>query len=351
MERIIPTQPPNVYRGLSAQTVMRIAAEHGVGNIECAVLGIKEKFLGLSREKVIQRGVEKLNRFIKEFELEFENAKGQNFLGIHDIKQFSEEVLEEITKSPAMVNWLRAIEIVEDHYDRLNDFSKVERDKLSLHSYEVAALAGISAIEVNRYWLKKFSELAYTREELKQIITAGFMHDIGKIAQDLMPIWTQPRRLSRDERAMMQDHTIYGAMYLAPHESELGKNVIESVLYHHERPDGTGYFGMKDKEVGIIPKVLAVTDKFTAMYVDRRRYRGGPVSEFWEGMFLAEIFGYENRGDHIYVPVPWNYPDDEWGRVAAAYERLFNGHQTEPGAKEYRMVPDTVTEKNGGGYN
>jgi len=42
------------------------------------------------------------------------------------------------------------------------------------------------------------------------------------------------------------------------------------VLQHHERVDGRGYpFGLKDKEIDLLAKIVAVADAYDAMTSDR----------------------------------------------------------------------------------
>lgn len=45
---------------------------------------------------------------------------------------------------------------------------------------------------------------------------------------------------------------------------------VPVVLYHHERMDGSGYpLGLKDKEIPILARILAVADVFDALTSDR----------------------------------------------------------------------------------
>ncbi len=79
------------------------------------------------------------------------------------------------------------------------------------------------------------------RDNLK--IAAKF-HDIGKVGiSDL--ILKKPSKFTPEERAIMQGHTVLGAILFNPAQTELDKMTKEIALYHHEFFDGSaqGYPG------------------------------------------------------------------------------------------------------------
>lgn len=79
------------------------------------------------------------------------------------------------------------------------------------------------------------------RDNLK--IAAKF-HDIGKVGiSDL--ILKKPSKFTPEERAIMQGHTVLGAILFNPPQTELDKMTKEIALYHHEFFDGSecGYPG------------------------------------------------------------------------------------------------------------
>lgn len=99
---------------------------------------------------------------------------------------------------------------------------------------------------------------------------AGLLHDIGKLMTP-PEILKKRGRLSRNERLVMQQHPLQGAVLLA----EIGAppTVIEGAKYHHERWDGTGYpYDIDQEQVPYIARVLAVADTYTAL-TDGRPYR------------------------------------------------------------------------------
>jgi|GEM_PF-1608531 len=101
--------------------------------------------------------------------------------------------------------------------------------------------------------------------ETEQLLYAASVHDIGKIA--LSPdLLTKPALTDSDRRAV-KFHPRRGAELiraLTPYRES-----AEVVLYHHERPDGKGYYGRSDAETPLLARVLAVADVFDGMTSSR----------------------------------------------------------------------------------
>ena len=51
--------------------------------------------------------------------------------------------------------------------------------------------------------------------------------------------------------------------------------MADTILYHHERPDGEGYYGLASDEIPLAAKILAVAEVYDAMTSSRVR---GPLS-------------------------------------------------------------------------
>ena len=98
----------------------------------------------------------------------------------------------------------------------------------------------------------------------------GLLHDIGKIATPL-EILNAPRRLTEDERRVIERHPVEGAEIVIDVPSLAG--YMPMVRSHHERLDGTGYPDrLGAAEIPIEVRIVTVADCFNAM-IGRRPYR------------------------------------------------------------------------------
>ena len=109
--------------------------------------------------------------------------------------------------------------------------------------------------------------LLLPQDQISRIQLAGLLHDIGKIGvrEDVL---MKVGRLTDDEYTDMKRHPEVGASILRPIAQF--EDIIECVLYHHERVEGNGYpRGLNGPDIPLGAKILAVADAFDAMTSDR----------------------------------------------------------------------------------
>jgi PAS domain S-box-containing protein len=115
-------------------------------------------------------------------------------------------------------------------------------------------------------------ELGLDADRIYGLHLAGVVHDLGKI-QIPAEILSKPGRLTDIEYAMIKQHPQSGYDILKG--IQFPWPIAQIVLQHHERLDGSGYpNGLKDKEILLEAKILAVADVVEAM-ASHRPYRAG----------------------------------------------------------------------------
>jgi putative nucleotidyltransferase with HDIG domain len=109
--------------------------------------------------------------------------------------------------------------------------------------------------------------LGWARERLDVLHLGGLLHDVGKLAI-AAHVLSKPEPLDPDELAAVRSHPVVGVALL---EAFPGAHpVLECVLFHHERWDGTGYpTGRAGGDIPIEARVLAVADAYDAMTTTR----------------------------------------------------------------------------------
>ena len=97
----------------------------------------------------------------------------------------------------------------------------------------------------------------------RMVREAAVLHDIGKIAVD-ESILDKPAKLTEEEMSHVRMHSTWGAEILQPVRGF--REIRPWILFHHERPDGQGYpHGLKDVDIPIESKIIAVVDAYDAM--------------------------------------------------------------------------------------
>jgi len=124
------------------------------------------------------------------------------------------------------------------------------------HSERVAKMAVALAQELN-----------LPERELEKIEYTALLHDIGKIGVDER-ILGKDDGLTDEEFKKIKEHTITGAKIIEP--IDFLKDSYEAIYHHHERYDGDGYpNGIKEKDIPLSARIIAVADAYDAMGSDR----------------------------------------------------------------------------------
>jgi HD-GYP domain-containing protein (c-di-GMP phosphodiesterase class II) len=107
---------------------------------------------------------------------------------------------------------------------------------------------------------------------------AALLHDVGKIK---IPgeIINKPGKLTDEERAVIETHTVEGEKLLSQVGGILG-NIGRIVRSCHEDWDGTGYpDGLVAEEIPLVARIVRCCDAFSAMTTDRPYRKARPVEE------------------------------------------------------------------------
>ncbi|HEU5138413.1 MAG TPA: HD domain-containing phosphohydrolase [Bacillales bacterium] len=99
---------------------------------------------------------------------------------------------------------------------------------------------------------------------------AALLHDIGKMGISKQILF-KPEKLNDLEYVILQTHPHTGNLIV---RKQLGMpKAAEFIRDHHERWDGHGYpRGLKEEEISIQGRVIAVCDAFDTMTMDNREY-------------------------------------------------------------------------------
>jgi HD-GYP domain-containing protein (c-di-GMP phosphodiesterase class II) len=104
--------------------------------------------------------------------------------------------------------------------------------------------------------------------ETADLLRAAMLHDIGKVALPV-DMLHQKRPLEEPQKRLIRTHPAKGAALLRALVPD--DQVAQVVLCHHERPDGSGYYGKQSDAVPRAAFVLSVAEEYDAMTSTRLR--------------------------------------------------------------------------------
>lgn len=118
----------------------------------------------------------------------------------------------------------------------------------------------------------KYSELIARKMQLPEneiqcLVKASTLHDIGKI---IIPdaVLLKPGQLTPLEYELIKQHVVVGYETLSG--IKMYQDLAELMRHHHERLDGSGYpQGLKDGDIPLLSRIMAVADSFDAMTSNR----------------------------------------------------------------------------------
>ena len=174
---------------------------------------------------------------------------------------------------------LRVDHLVELHYYRKELESEIKKQKKKVSDLSFQAMITIAhtidlkdrygeghSLRVALYSREIARRLGWTVGELENLYNVALLHDIGKIAIE-DSILNKMGTLTEQEYESVKRHTKVGADIVK--NTTFIPGIKEGISYHHERYDGTGYVGLKGKDIPLIARILAVADAVTAMEEDR----------------------------------------------------------------------------------
>jgi HD-GYP domain-containing protein (c-di-GMP phosphodiesterase class II) len=158
------------------------------------------------------------------------------------------KLVDSIIRNPDALTWMTQL--------------KSRDEYTAMHSFNVCVLS----LGFGRH-------LNISRNGLVELGCGALLHDIGKIRVPL-EILNKPGKLTDEEFSEMRNHTTYGKDILTSSPNIL-RSAVEIAYTHHERMEGQGYpRGLRDKDLSLFSKMVAIVDTYDAITSDRV-YRKG----------------------------------------------------------------------------
>ena len=126
-------------------------------------------------------------------------------------------------------------------------------------------------------------ELGLNASALRELATAGLLHDVGKrnISKEILH---KNGRLDDNEFEIIKQHPVFTYQLLQPLD-QVSEVIKQACLQHHEKWNGSGYpFHLEGQNINYYSRILAVADVFDALVTDRPYHKNYTPSDTIEMM-------------------------------------------------------------------
>ena len=134
-------------------------------------------------------------------------------------------------------------------------------------------------------------ELGLPHKQCYDLAIAGMLHDIGKLKLTSYINGQEQDPLVIEELKYVRMHSTLG--YEELKDQGYSDFVLESILYHHENYDGSGYPSNKaGEEIPIGARILRVCDVYAALISDLPYRKGFDISKVME-LMIDEVKNFD----------------------------------------------------------
>lgn len=172
-------------------------------------------------------------------------------LKMPEIKNASEGIVE-VVQDRGLENWLQ---VVRRHHSQTYQHSLI--------------ITGVTAAFCKR--------LGFSSKDQTKLCLGAMFHDVGK-AHIPVSILEKPGELEAREMSLMREHPELGFDCLR-HAKDLGRDILDIVLHHHEYLDGSGYPArLTAGDISDSVRIITICDIFSAM-IEKRSYKPSMPAE------------------------------------------------------------------------
>lgn len=169
-------------------------------------------------------------------------------------------------------------------YDKVFEVDYIMKYILDLENTDEYTF--VHSVNVAFYSMLIGKWMKMSKYDIKLLIQAGILHDIGKIKID-NKILNKPGKLTYEEFKEMKNHPLY-VYDMIKESTDIDDKIKKAVLFHHERMDGSGYpYKLAGSEISLYARIIAIADTYDAMTSNRvYKKKATPFKSF--DMFLTE---------------------------------------------------------------
>ena len=239
---------------ISEDTVLTKAHITRLNFLNIPVVYVKDEYELSNNYQTASAVFNRGNAFIKEYSTVVDTAKAI-------LKEVGDGKPEKIQAAKDVVTAsiapLSRNSGVIDHLFELNHLAS----DVYQHSLRVSVLSGVIG-----KWMH------FDRAKCRDIMLAGFLHDIGKTKMPQRILDKNAAKLQGDDYEAYIKHTVDGH-HIISGLPDISEGVKLAAMQHHERMDGSGFpFGCKGGDIHLYADIVAIADIYDNITTEREGY-------------------------------------------------------------------------------
>ena len=239
---------------LSEDTLLTKAHITRLTFLNIPVVYIKDEYELSQNYQTVNAIFNRGNAFIKEYEgvvqearSIFAEASRTGTIPLKSTETMVQDKLVPLSKNSGVIDYIY------DLNHRANDIYN--------HSLRVSILAGVIA-----KWMH------FDREKTRDLILAGFLHDIGKTKFSQRLLDKNVDNLQGEDYEAYIQHTVDGHHILS-NVAGLSEGVKLAAMQHHERMDGSGFpFNCSGTDIHEYARIIMIADLYDNITTEREGY-------------------------------------------------------------------------------
>lgn len=231
----------------------------------------------------------------------------------------------------------------------LNEFLAAVSNVLDIVEIEIFGMATNHSKRIAYISIKIADELELTNPEIFDLASLTIMHDNGacmKILHDNLKGTTQEKiniLESRKEHCLIGEDNLRNFPFLT--------NPQNIIKYHHEKYDGSGFFGLSKDDIPLMAQIIAFSDTLDLAFDLRNTFNKETVIAFvhdhidtFFSPVLSEVFLKISNRNEFWEALSDQNIDDCLKRVTPNFSHELNYHEVHTITKTLSKIIDAKSE-------
>jgi len=231
----------------------------------------------------------------------------------------------------------------------LNEFLGAVANTLDTIEIDIFGMATNHSKRISYISVKIAHELRLTNEEIFDLVALAIMHDNGasmKILHDNLQGTTKEKINILESR---KEHCIIGEDNLK--DFPFLTNPQNIIRYHHEKYDGSGFFGLSKDEIPLLAQIIAFSDTLDLAFDLRNASNKEIITEFVQehrntffSPVLTDVFFKISAQDEFWEALSNKNIDDNLKKVTPNFSNELNYNEIHTITKTLSKIIDAKSE-------